>query len=144
MKSTRLIHNLPLWFVLLLAFGLRVAGLADHNIWWDEGIGVWLARMPVLESVRWTAGDVHPPLYYGLLRGWYLLVGDGEFVLRFLSVLCSFLTIPLIYRLGKTLAPRRAISSRSFVFSPSFLAASSRSPVCYRLGARSACMRCPR
>ena len=96
-----------LLLILLLAFALRLAGLADHNIWWDEGIGVWLARMPVLESIRWTAGDVHPPLYYALLRGWWLLVGDGEFVLRFPSVLFSFLTVPLIYRLGAALTQRR-------------------------------------
>ncbi len=89
--------------LLLLAFGLRIGGLADHNIWWDEGIGVWLARMSVAESVQWTAGDVHPPLYYILLRGWYVLAGEGEFVLRFPSVLFSFLTVPLIYRLGKVL-----------------------------------------
>ncbi len=48
--------------LLLLAFGLRVWGVADHNIWWDEGIGIWLARMPLWDSVAWTAGDVHPPL----------------------------------------------------------------------------------
>ncbi|MGC9467809.1 MAG: glycosyltransferase family 39 protein [Anaerolineae bacterium] len=89
--------------LLLLAFGLRVWGLAEHNIWWDEGIGVWLARMPVSESVRWTAGDVHPPLYYVLLHGWRSFVGEGEFALRLLSALFSLLTVPLIYRLGQTL-----------------------------------------
>ena len=105
------IHNLLLGFILLLAFALRLTGLADRSIWWDEGIGVWLARMPVLESIRWTAGDVHPPLYYVLLRGWWLLVGafpeGSEFVLRFPSVMFSFLAVPLIYRLGKVLAQRR-------------------------------------
>lgn len=96
-----------LWLLLLLlAFALRVGGLADHNFWWDEGIGVWLARMPVAESIRWTAGDVHPPLYYILQRGWYLLAGEGEFALRFSAVLCSFLTVPLIYHLGRALSRR--------------------------------------
>ncbi len=99
-----------LWLlILLLTFTLRVAGLAEHNFWWDEGIGVWLARMPVAESVRWTAGDVHPPLYYILQRGWYLLAGEGEFALRFSAVLCSFLTIPLIYHLGRALSRRDGV-----------------------------------
>lgn len=89
--------------LLLLAFGLRVWGVADHNIWWDEGIGIWLSRMSLWESARWTAGDVHPPLYYVLLNGWRSFAGEGEFSLRFLSVIFSVLTVPLIYRLGKTL-----------------------------------------
>lgn len=89
--------------ILLVAFGLRVWGLADHDIWWDEGIGIWLSRMPIWESIRWTAGDVHPPFYYVFLRVWRAIAGEGEFNLRFLSVIFSLLTVPLIYRLGKTL-----------------------------------------
>ena len=95
-----------LWFavpLLLAGFALRIWGLTDHNIWWDEGIGVWLARMPLLEAIRWTAGDVHPPLHYISLIGWRAVAGESTFALRFLSVLFSFLTLPLIYRLGRAL-----------------------------------------
>ncbi|MBN2002733.1 MAG: hypothetical protein JXA21_05200 [Anaerolineae bacterium] len=105
MKRKAIFPPALLW-MLLLAFALRIAGLADHNFWWDEGIGVWLARMPLIESIRWTAGDVHPPLYYGILYAWRQLAGEGEFVLRFPSMLFSFLTVPLIYRLGMALARR--------------------------------------
>ncbi|MGC9346595.1 MAG: glycosyltransferase family 39 protein [Anaerolineae bacterium] len=102
--------------ILLVAFALRIWGLAQHSIWWDEGIGIWLARMPVLESIRWTAGDVHPPLYYIVLRGWRLLAGEGEFVQRFPSALFSFLTVALIYRLGKQLGgPRTGWLSALFL-----------------------------
>lgn len=112
MKQKIVIPSALLW-ILLLAFALRVAGLADHNLWWDEGIGVWLARMPLVESIRWTAGDVHPPLYYGILYAWRQLAGEGEFVLRFPSTLLSFLTVPLIYRLGMALARRPKDSKTS-------------------------------
>ena len=108
MESKRhklIIRTLP---ILLLAFALRIWGLADHNIWWDEGIGVWLARMPVLEAIDWTAGDVHPPLYYVVLRAWRLWAGEGEFVLRYPSVLFSLLTVPVIYQLGRRLGGIRA------------------------------------
>jgi mannosyltransferase len=94
--------------LLLLAFGLRAWGAADHNIWWDEGVSVWAARLPVSTILRWTAQDVHPPLYYLLLRGWWLLVGSGEFVLRFPSVLASTLGVAVIYGLGRALGGRRA------------------------------------
>ncbi len=105
MKRKGILSSALLW-ILWLTFALRVAGLADHNFWWDEGIGVWLARMPLLESIRWTAGDVHPPLYYTLLYAWRQAAGEGEFVLRFPSTLLSFLTVPVIYRLGRLLARR--------------------------------------
>ncbi len=111
MKRKAFLPSALLW-ILWLAFALRIAGLADHNLWWDEGIGVWLARMPLLESIRWTAGDVHPPLYYSILCAWRQLAGEGEFVLRFPSTLFSFLTVPMIYRLGALLARRpKAVQS---------------------------------
>ena len=105
-QRPRKTHRRDLWLLtllLILAFGLRIAGLAAHNIWWDEGIGVWLARMPAWEIVQWTAGDVHPPIYYLLLRGWRLLAGEGAYVLRFPSALFSLLTVAVIYRLGREL-----------------------------------------
>ncbi len=100
-------HKNLLLLLILIAFGLRIWGLAEHNIWWDEGIGIWLSRMPAVEIVRWTAGDVHPPLYYLLLRGWRLVAGEGEFLLRFPSVLFSTLAVALIYRLGRALNGHR-------------------------------------
>ena len=102
--------------VLLVAFLLRVEGLAERNIWWDEGIGVWLARMSVQDGIRWTAGDVHPPLYYVLLWGWRTLVGEGEFVLRYLSVVFSLLTVAVAYRLGALLGgPRTGMLTALFM-----------------------------
>jgi len=101
-------RDLPLLLLLLLAFGLRVWGLADHNIVWDEGVGIWLARQPVPRILDWTAHDVHPPLHYLVLRGWWLLVGDGEFVLRFPSALVGTLGVVFVYGLGRALGGRRA------------------------------------
>lgn len=92
-----------LFLILLLAFGLRVWGLDDRNIWWDEGLVAWAARLPAAAIVDWTAHDVHPPLYFLLQRLWWFLVGDGEFVMRYTSVLVGTLGVALIYLLGRTL-----------------------------------------
>ena len=105
-------HRSRLVFILGLAFALRVTSLADRSLWWDEGIGVWLARMPLLEAIRWTGGDVHPPLHYILQRFWWLAAGEGAFntgafVMRYLSVLIGLLMVPLMYRLGKALGGER-------------------------------------
>ena len=95
--------HIPILLLLLAAFGLRVWGLADHNIWWDEGLAAWAARLPVRDILHWTAHDVHPPLYFLLLRSWWLIVGDGEFVLRFPSALAGVLGVSVIYGLGRSL-----------------------------------------
>ncbi|MCX7683489.1 MAG: glycosyltransferase family 39 protein [Anaerolineae bacterium] len=94
--------------ILLLAFGLRVYELAEHNIWWDEGLTIWAARASLREIVHWTAHDVHPPLYFLLMRGWRALVGEGEVVLRFPSALAGTLGVAAIYGLGSTLGGKRA------------------------------------
>ncbi len=99
MKHERLLIAL----ILLLAFGLRVWGLDDRNIWWDEGLVAWAARLPAAAIVDWTARDVHPPLYFLLQRLWWFAVGDGEFVMRYASVLVGTAGVALIYLLGRTL-----------------------------------------
>lgn len=101
-------RRFPILIVLLLAFGLRVCGLAEHNIWWDEGLTVWAARSSIGEIFRWTAHDVHPPLYFLLIRGWRALAGEGEFTLRFPSVLAGTLGVAAIYGLGSALGGKRA------------------------------------
>ena len=93
--------------VALLAFAVRVIRLEDANIWWDEGLAVWLARMPVLDMMRWTAIDVHPPLYFGLLHYWRLVAGEGEFAVRFLSAMIGVLTVAALWQLGRLLFPEQ-------------------------------------
>jgi 4-amino-4-deoxy-L-arabinose transferase-like glycosyltransferase len=101
-------NRFPAWMIILLAFGLRVWALAEHNVWWDEGFSANMARQPALEIIRWTAHDVHPPLYYLLLRGWWSLVGDGEFLLRFPSALAGTLVVATGYGLGRALGGRQS------------------------------------
>ena len=100
-------RDIGIIIILLFAFALRLWRLADHNIWWDEGLAAWAARLPVERILDWTAHDVHPPLYFLLLRGWWLLTGDGEFVLRFPSVLAGTLGVAVIYGLGRAMMGRR-------------------------------------
>jgi hypothetical protein len=100
--------HLLLLATLCLAFALRVYDLGDRNIWWDEGLAAWAARLSPRQIVDWTAHDVHPPLYFWLLSLWWRVVGDGEFVLRFPSALAGTLGVAVIYGLGRALAGRAA------------------------------------
>ena len=38
--------RLALGVILLVALALRLWGLDQHNIWWDEGLSAWAARLP--------------------------------------------------------------------------------------------------
>lgn len=104
MKRYRFGWALILW----LALALRLWGLDQHNIWWDEGLTAWAARLPVSGILDWTAHDVHPPLYFLITRGWWLLVGDGAWGLRFLPALAGVLGVALAGGLGRALGGRRA------------------------------------
>ena len=106
-SRTRKAHLVVVLLVLGAAFALRLHRLEDANIWWDEGLAVWAARQPLAQIARWTASDVHPPLYFWLLHGWRLLVGDHEFAVRFLSAASGTLTVATLWVLGRRLFPSR-------------------------------------
>jgi 4-amino-4-deoxy-L-arabinose transferase-like glycosyltransferase len=101
-------RSVALLLILLLALGLRLWGLADHNIWWDEGLTAWAARLSPQAIIEWTAHDVHPPLYFLLVRQWWLLMGDGEWALRFPSALIGVLGVALAAGFGRALGGSRA------------------------------------
>lgn len=92
--------------ILLIAYALRVFSLGDFALSWDEGYSTWIMRLPLATLLETTARDVHPPVYYLLLRGFTLAAGEGEFIGRYLSVLLGLITVALVYRLGHTVGGR--------------------------------------
>jgi len=95
-------HHRPviLLLVLLLAFGLRVHGLAQESLWVDEGYSISLSQHSPSEIIRGTAADQHPPLYYLLLHVW-LKAGSSLFHIRLLSAFLGLLSVALMALLGR-------------------------------------------
>jgi len=91
---------------LWVAFALRVYRLGDQNIWWDEGLAIWAVRHSFVGTTLWTAGDVHPPLYFWLLWPWVRLAGESEFAARYLTVMVAMLTVAAMVPLGRRLGGR--------------------------------------
>ncbi len=89
----------------LIAFALRVWGLDFQPLWGDEGWSVYFATMPLPKMLGLTALDIHPPLYYALLHGWFALVGVGAESARLLSAAIGTLMVPAMYALGTLLIP---------------------------------------
>lgn len=84
--------------VLAAGIGLRVYGLADRSMWFDESVSYTsITRFSWPEMIERTAQAVHPPLYYVVLRGWAACFGTSLVALRSLSVALAGGTMAGVY-----------------------------------------------
>ncbi|MBA2378081.1 MAG: glycosyltransferase family 39 protein [Blastocatellia bacterium] len=73
---------------------LRIAGIAESCLWFDEIFGVHAAEHPWGEMFGFIAQDlIHPPLFYVVLKLWMAIGGDGVWWLRLLPVVFSVLAM---------------------------------------------------
>ncbi len=105
-RSRRSMYILLL-LVALLALALRLYRLDGQSLWNDEGTSVALAQRDLPTITRSAAADIHPPLYYYLLRAWITLAGTSEMGVRSLSVLGGVLLVLVTFALGRRLAGAR-------------------------------------
>ena len=107
-----------LGLILLAGAALRLYRLGADSLWYDETVSTFLAGSRVAELLRHTAGDIHPPGYYILLRGWLVLMGyptghaDAhgiglEFAAAFFSLFFGIVLIALVYALARRVANRQ-------------------------------------
>ncbi len=54
-------------FIIFL-FGVLVACSFNSSIWLDESFSLRMIQWPYTDIIRFTAADVHPPLYYFMLK----------------------------------------------------------------------------
>ena len=91
-----------------LAFAVTVLTLQVQSIWWDEGISLHLATLSWSEIVADRAANIHPPLYFFLLKAWTALTGATAFSGRYLSALAFALLPAAAARFVGRRAGRRA------------------------------------
>jgi hypothetical protein len=92
----------------VLAFGLRAYRLDAQSYWIDEGWTLYYAGLSpeqLWQTLQTTR--IVPPLYHFLTLYWSGLVGNGEYAMRFISLVCGVLSVPLTYCLGRTLGGAR-------------------------------------
>lgn len=84
----------------LVASALRLVGLSNEPLWYDEGFTWFIAHLATPEQViRATLGDVHPPLWYLIEWGVIHTIGQQEWMLRLPSVVFGVIAVLLLYRL---------------------------------------------
>lgn len=99
------------WVILSLVVmcaGLRSIGLIEPSMWYDEAFSRTLAyEFSMQEMFGALRSDVHPPLYFLLLRAWCVLLGDGIAVVRALSVSMSCVTAVGVFLLTREIVRRQ-------------------------------------
>ncbi len=105
--------------IVALTLAVVLHGLAADSFWGDEILTASFAGQSPAEVIRWTAADIHPPLYY-LLAGAFarLTVGDApptatsDWLWRFPSALAVVVTVAVTLALARRfLPPAGAISA---------------------------------
>ncbi len=85
--------------VLLMALGaaLRLTPLLNRDFWYDEAFTGILIHQSWGDMFQSIVHDVHPPLYYWLLKIWSLGFGSSVLALRAFSVTCGVALIGTVF-----------------------------------------------
>ena len=103
MIQIKSITYIPIVLLLLFAFYMFSHHLDQTSLWADEGwtIAASAEANPVDVLTEWVYEDVHPPLYFIELNIWRQFTGNTIFEMRYFAVLMSFVSVAVMYRLGK-------------------------------------------
>lgn len=110
----------------LIGAWIRLEGLGQPGLWWDEVISLDKALLPLRELwptlAAWGTGDagieLFPPLYHFLLHG-ALALCRSDAALRLVGVAFGVASIPAMFALGRELFGRPAGLIASFLLATS-------------------------
>jgi uncharacterized membrane protein len=114
-----------LCLLLLFAFLLRINGYTRYSAWTDELYSSCIAANPHLPWINVIRDPGQPPLYYFLLRIWFIVFGWSEASGRMLSVIIGTLGILTLYYFVKMMCGRK------YAFFVTFLLAINTSHIFY-------------
>lgn len=109
-----------------VAVGLGLSNITRWGIWFDEAFSERISRYSFFDIARYTAADVHPPLYYWVLKVWRTVFGGSEIALRSLSLVFLACALVIAY-----VFIRKVFSRRAALISLVFLAVA---PMLFRYG----------
>lgn len=89
--------------IYIVAAALRLVNLSAASLWYDEVFTYLVTSQDLSSMLRTIMGDVHPPLYYLLIKFMNPEVGLSEFWLRLPSVFFSLLGIYLTGKIAREL-----------------------------------------
>lgn len=98
--------------IILVALGLGIFvaitlfNVSRASIWFDEAFSSYITQFNFLQIAQYTGVDVHPPLYYWLLKVWEMVFGTTDIALRSMSIFFGATAITTAYVLSRRLFGR--------------------------------------
>ena len=77
----------------IILFFINFFRIFDNSFWADECYSINLLKMGFFEMMEETGADVHPPLYYIILRFVSFILGQKGWVFHFASLIPVGLTM---------------------------------------------------
>lgn len=118
-------RHLLLAGIVFVGFLLRAVNLGGESLWVDE---IYTLRTVVDEGLAYIIlvqpiQDPHPPFYYVVVDLWTTFVGTSAVTIRFVSLVASVASIPLVYAVGDRLYDRRVglFAALLFAVSPFYV-----------------------
>ena len=91
-------------FILVLALGVRLVGIATRPIWYDEAFSILFSEKGVsamiygtLSKVGAGTADIHPLGYYTLLWAWMNIFGQSILAVRLFSIVTNLASLIFVY-----------------------------------------------
>ena len=98
-NNSDLYNKISLIVILLIALLLRLHGLESKSIWLDEGYSVWAITKPDLPKLFSSFIFFgQQPVYYLLLKQWFIFFGKSELILRLPNVFIGIFSIYILYK----------------------------------------------
>jgi len=85
-----------LFLILAGALALRLVHISSQSLWLDESLGILFSQSPKQEFFPLLRLDVHPPLYFMILRA-VLFLGANPLILRLVSVVFGMAGLGVFY-----------------------------------------------
>jgi uncharacterized membrane protein len=79
--------------IIVVGMAARCFGIVERSVWFDESFSWRITRYPVGEMLERVTRDVHPPLYYLVLKAWIGICGSSMPSMRLLSVVLGGVSI---------------------------------------------------
>ncbi|MFH0969568.1 MAG: glycosyltransferase family 39 protein [Patescibacteria group bacterium] len=104
-----------IYLILFLALVLRLRNILNRDFWYDEAFTGVTVKANFWEMIRITANDVHPPLYYILLKAFSFFGNYSVLSIRLFSVIFGLFGIWAVYLFTKELFNKRAALFASLI-----------------------------
>lgn len=101
--------------IILLGSILRLYRIAKRDFWYDEAFTGVAVKESFHNMLQMTIKDVHPPLYYYLVKVFAFSFNNSVFGIRLFSAILGILSIWLVYLIAKELFGNKTAILASFI-----------------------------